>query len=156
MKPYSLGRQTTMRVTRESRKALSRARFFLAKADQCSAEDRLEFEAFLEAAMVFARSALLRLEAKYKKHPRWKPWWSALKANPDVEFFRTERNWIVPEAAPRLGHRGSSRAPARQSGSLGSSTSSRIPAFRLRRSWLRTLIHWRNSSRTRTAGSPEA
>jgi hypothetical protein len=94
-----------MQVTRESREALSRARFFLLKASQCPAEDRLEFEAFFEAAMVFARSALLRLEAKYKKHPKWKAWWDSLKTNPEVEFFRNERNWIVHQAPPRLGQK---------------------------------------------------
>jgi hypothetical protein len=28
-----------------------------------------------------------------------------VKTNPEVEFFRTERNWIVHEAPPRLGQK---------------------------------------------------
>jgi hypothetical protein len=94
-----------MHVTRESREALSRARFFLAKSERCSADDRLEFEAFLEAAILFARAALHRLQAKYRKHPKWKAWWDSLRGNAAIEFFRTERDWILKEASPRIGQR---------------------------------------------------
>jgi hypothetical protein len=94
-----------MHVTRESREALSRSRFFLAKSDECLVDERLEFEAFLEAAVIFARAALHRLRAKYRKHPKWKVWWDSLRGNPAVEFFRTERDWILKEASPRIGQK---------------------------------------------------
>ena len=53
-----------MRLTRESREALSRARFFLEKAKGCASDDRGDFEAYLEAAIVFARAAVHRLQAR--------------------------------------------------------------------------------------------
>ena len=91
-----------MKVTHDSRQALSRARFFLAKASACPAEARVEHEACLEAAIVFARAAVHRVQAKYKGHTGWNAWWDSLRADPAVDFFRTERDWILKEAPPKL------------------------------------------------------
>lgn len=86
-----------------TRHAISRSRFFFGLARDCSGEKRDEFEAFLEAAIVFARTAILRVERQYKKHPDWKPWWDRLLSNTSLEFIREERNWILHEAPPKIG-----------------------------------------------------
>lgn len=110
----------TIRLTHESRSAVSRARFFLDKAKACPVEARVDFEAFLEAAIVFARAAVHRLKSEHKGHAKWKVWWDGLRGNPAVEFFRAERNWILKEAPPKLG--GKIFAP-----SVGSATPSNSP-----------------------------
>lgn len=92
-----------MQVTHDSRSALSRARFFLEKADASPAESRVEFEACLEAAIVFARAAVHRFQSMHEKHPQWKDWWDGLSSNPAVNFFRVERDWILKEAPPKVG-----------------------------------------------------
>ncbi|HEY9444772.1 MAG TPA: hypothetical protein VIQ25_16185 [Gemmatimonadales bacterium] len=63
------------------------------------------FEAYLEASIVFARAAVHRLKAKHEKHPAWKQWWDSLSGNQAVEFFRTERDWLLKEAPPKVGQR---------------------------------------------------
>jgi hypothetical protein len=85
------------------RHAISRAEFFLSLATGCNIEERDYFEAYLEAAIVFARSALLRLEALYKTHLGWKSWWDSLLTDPDVNFFRHERNCIIHKAPSKIG-----------------------------------------------------
>ena len=77
-----------------ARHPISRARFFLERAVECSVQQCDEHEAYLEAAIVFGRTALLRLEAEYNKHPDWKVWWAGLLSNTSVNFLRNERNWI--------------------------------------------------------------
>jgi hypothetical protein len=49
---------------------ISRAKLFLEKAKACPASARGDFEAYLEAALMFARSAILRIEEKVKKSPK--------------------------------------------------------------------------------------
>jgi hypothetical protein len=97
------GRQR--RVTHESRHALSRARYFLEKARSCPADARVDFEAFLEASIVFARAAVHRLKAKYEGNSGWKTVWASWATEPAVEFFRKERDWILKEAPPRIGQK---------------------------------------------------
>lgn len=65
----------------------------------------MEFEAFLEASIVFARAAVHRFQTKHQKHPAWKQWWDSLKGNPAAEFFRTERNWLLKDAPPKIGQK---------------------------------------------------
>ena len=95
----------TIRLTHESRSAVSRARFFLEKAKACPVGARVDFEAFLEAAIVFARAAVHRLKSQHEGHAQWKAWWDGLRDDPAVEFFRTERDWILKEAPPKLGQK---------------------------------------------------
>jgi len=64
----SVGRHIDM-TTAHERTAIARAEFFLALAEQCRPEERTEFEAFLEAAIVFARAALHRLKNEFETHP---------------------------------------------------------------------------------------
>ena len=85
------------------RHAISRARFFLDLAKQCPIEKRDEFEAYLEATIVFARAALHRLQSEHKRQSNWEPWWKGLLSNPAVEFFRDERNWILKDGPPKIG-----------------------------------------------------
>src|SRR5215467_9555779 len=80
------------------RHPLSRAGLFLNKAAACPVEHRDDCEAFLEAAIVFARAALHRFQAEYKKHPAWKRWWQSLKSDPAIQFFRVERDQILKVA----------------------------------------------------------
>lgn len=95
-----------MTVTHASRTAAARARLFVQLAADCHADKRVEFEAFVEASIVFARAALHRLQTRHRRHPQWQSWWSALATNPSVEFFRKQRDWVLKEAPPRIGQRG--------------------------------------------------
>lgn len=85
------------------RHAISRARFFLYLAKRCSVDERDEFEAYLEASIIFGRAALHRLQSQYKHRSNWKPWWDGLLSNPAVGFFRDERNWILKKGPPKVG-----------------------------------------------------
>lgn len=98
-------RRDEMQVTHQSRSALARSQLFLQLAEECSADKRVEFEAFLEAAIVFARAALHRLQAQHEGHSMWKTWWKSLRGNPAVDFFRTERDHLLKEAPPKIGQR---------------------------------------------------
>jgi thioesterase domain-containing protein len=89
--------------TAHERTAIARAEFFLALAEQCTPEQRTEFEAFLEAAIVFARAALHRLKSEFESHSSWKAWFAQLKGNPSVEFFREHRDFLLKEASPKVG-----------------------------------------------------
>ena len=71
----------------------------------CPVDARVDFEAFLEAAIVFARAAVHRLKSQYERHAQWKDWWGGLRDDPAIKFFRTERNWIVKEDPPKLGQK---------------------------------------------------
>jgi hypothetical protein len=92
-------------VTPKSREALSRAKFFLGKAKACPASARVDFEAYLEAALMFAQSDLFRVEKKIRKTPQGENWWKDLLKNPLAEFIRNERNWIIHHAPSKIGQR---------------------------------------------------
>jgi hypothetical protein len=92
-------------VTHDSRSALSRANFFLAKAVAAKADERVEFEAFVEAAIIFGRTAVHRFKTKYESHPKWKAWWKSIPDDPHVVFFRSQRDMILKEAPPKIGQR---------------------------------------------------
>ncbi|RJP71315.1 MAG: hypothetical protein C4535_02965 [Comamonadaceae bacterium] len=94
-----------MQVTHKSRSAEARSRLFLEMASECSADRRVEFEAFLEAAIVFGRAALHRFQTRHVRHPQWKQWWDGLRKNPSIEFFRTERDRLLKEASPKIGQK---------------------------------------------------
>lgn len=85
------------------RHAISRARFFLDLAKRCSVEERDEFEAYLEASIIFGRTAIHRLQSEYEHHSNWKPWCDRLRSDPAVQFFRNERNWILKQGPPKVG-----------------------------------------------------
>jgi hypothetical protein len=93
------------KLSADSRSALSRARLFLEKAQACSVDDRVDFEAYIEAAIIFARSALHRFKTKHEKDSGFQGWWKSLRGNPAVEFFRAERDFVLKEAAPKIGQK---------------------------------------------------
>jgi hypothetical protein len=96
---------TMTEVTFESRDALPRARFFLTLAEKCPGEDRVEFESFLEAAIVFGRTALHRFKTKHEAHPAWKRWWESLAGDVAVRFVREHRDWILKEGPTKVGQK---------------------------------------------------
>lgn len=85
------------------RDAIDRADFFLDLSRKCSGDERNEFEAFMEASIIFARAALHRLKTKYENHTDWKPWWENLLNNQTVNFFRNERDHILKVGPPKVG-----------------------------------------------------
>lgn len=88
---------------RPKRHAISRAQMFLALADKCSIQERDICEAFIEAAIVFGRTAIHRLQSRFKGHPNWKPWFESLLAEPSVMFFRRQRDHILKDGPPKIG-----------------------------------------------------
>ena len=48
---------------------------------------REEFEAFVEAAIIFGRAAVHRFKTKHERHPAWKAWWDSLLNDPTMTFF---------------------------------------------------------------------
>lgn len=87
----------------DDRHAISRSRFFLAKARECKASQRADFEAYFEASIIFARAAIHRTKNKYGKHPNWEAWWRGLFSYPSIVFFMDERNQILKEGPPKIG-----------------------------------------------------
>lgn len=85
------------------RHAISRANFFLNLARVCSESEREKFEAYLEAAIVFSRSSMLRLLKKYEKNKEFKSWFSDLKENESVMFFKKYRDFILKDNPPEIG-----------------------------------------------------
>ena len=108
----------SQQATRESRQALSGAKFFLERAKSCRAEARVDFEAFIEAAIVFARAAIHRMKSRHGHRNGWTEWWDSLRGDPAIEFFRRERDWILKESSARIGQKvylhsvGSKKPPA--------------------------------------------
>jgi len=87
------------------RHAISRAEFFLLLASECSATQRKEFEAFLEAAIIFGRTAIHRIKSEFERNPGWSCWFAGLRSNPSIEFFREHRDVTLKEAPPKVGQR---------------------------------------------------
>jgi hypothetical protein len=94
-----------MKAGADSRHALSRAHFFLEKAKTCPLAARDEYEAFLEASIVFARAAVHRVQRKYRGHPHWSAVWDSWSGEPAIEFFRKERDVILKEGPPKVGQK---------------------------------------------------
>lgn len=85
------------------RTALARAEFFLGLAENCAPEHRKEFEAFLEASIVFARTAIQRMKEKFESESKYKIWLKELSGNVAVEFFRENRDFILKEDSMKIG-----------------------------------------------------
>jgi len=87
------------------RHAISRAQFFLALASKCESADQNEFEAFMEASIVFGRTAIHRLKNDFEHHTKSKNWFDSLKENPSIEFVREQRDFILKEGPSKVGQR---------------------------------------------------
>lgn len=85
------------------RTALARAEFFLDLAENCAPEYRKEYEAFLEASIVFARTAIQRMKEKFESEGKYKVWLKELSGNVAVEFFRENRDFILKENSIKIG-----------------------------------------------------
>src|SRR5260221_145862 len=87
------------------RDALSRARQFLDLADQCSVSEQDQYEMFLEATIVFGRTALHRLKHQHEDHSDWDSWWEGLLRDEAVQFFQIQRNHLLKVGPTRLHQR---------------------------------------------------
>jgi hypothetical protein len=85
------------------RDAIARAELFIDLAKRCSAAERNLHEAYMEAAIVFARTAIHRIKSQYERRPGWKQWWDSLLNNASIVFIRAERDWILKNDAPKVG-----------------------------------------------------
>lgn len=72
-------------------------------ADQCKSSERDAHEAYMEAAIVFCRTAIHRLKTRYERCTGWKSWFESLRNNASVNFIRSERDFILKEAPPKVG-----------------------------------------------------
>jgi hypothetical protein len=98
------------------RDAITRARFFLEQARRCRYSDDMAwqepFEAYMEASLIFGRTAVHRLKASAERRAKGNPslkaevraWWASLADEPAIQFFRRERDFIVHEGPPKVGH----------------------------------------------------
>jgi hypothetical protein len=84
------------------RDAISRARLFISLANECTVTERNKHEAFLEAAIIFGRTAIHRTKTKYEKSRGWHQWWNQLAQNSSVKFLRDERDFILKKASPKV------------------------------------------------------
>ncbi len=89
----------------DSRSALGRARFFMVKAQTAPAAEREAYEAYLDAAIVFARAALNRTHKQFHNRPWFKAVWDSLLNDDAVNFFRLHRNGRLREAPTRVGQK---------------------------------------------------
>ncbi len=102
---------------RSERDAVSRSRFFLRQAGELPynaadiAQRQQQFEACLEASILFGRAAIHRMHTaaskKAKNTPRLKAevkaWWDSIREVPAIQFFREERDFILKEGPPKVG-----------------------------------------------------
>jgi len=65
-------------------------------------DERDEYEMFLEAAIVYGRSSLHRLQSQFKSANGWDAWWGGLREDPSVNFFRRERNFLLKERPTKV------------------------------------------------------
>jgi hypothetical protein len=54
----------------------------------------------MEAAIVFCRAALHRLQIQTSS--RLGAWWAGLRNDPDLDFIRQRRDWIVKQAPEKF------------------------------------------------------
>lgn len=84
-----------------ARKTLRKARFFVSQAELCGLRDQTEFESYLEAAIVFARSITIHIQKAYKHRSGFESWYSrcrsGLESDPLCKFFIDTRNFILKQ-----------------------------------------------------------
>ena len=72
-------------------------------AKTCAVDQRDEYEAFVEAAIVFGRAALHRLQSVFNKHHDWKQWFDEFWKDPSVQFLKGERDYLLKEGPAKVG-----------------------------------------------------
>jgi hypothetical protein len=45
------------------------------------------------------------MKSRHGRRAGWSDWWYSLRGDPAVEFFRTERDWILKESSARVGQK---------------------------------------------------
>ncbi len=82
-------------------RTLERAQFFLEQAESSGLSDRLSFEHFLEAAIVFGRSVTFHLQKEFSVRTGFDEWYAEkqtqMKSDQLFIFFKEKRNYILKE-----------------------------------------------------------
>ena len=83
---------------------LEQSCFFKTHASEAiSAQQRVAFYNFIEAAIVFSRSVTLFLQKEYRHKPGFNNWYSSkqemMKEDPIFEFFLKKRNYVLKEGS---------------------------------------------------------
>lgn len=68
-------------------------------------DQRDEFEAYLEAALIFGRTTIHHLRGRFSNHLGWDQWFDSLRGNEAVEFFRQHRDFALKEGMPHVAQR---------------------------------------------------
>lgn len=104
-----MNKEITKTVTANSRTPLSRAKLFIKMAKNCSLDDCIEFEALIDASIVFARSAIERYgksnNTRHGQDARWQEIWNSWKKDTTIMFFTDNRNLILHEAPLKINQR---------------------------------------------------
>jgi hypothetical protein len=89
----------------ESRDPLNRAHWFLNEAMPLPPDERIRFEIYLDSCIIFARSAMHRMDTRLRKagHSGWLKSFTDPADLTAVEFFRNKRDRLLKEAASRIG-----------------------------------------------------
>ena len=93
-----------MRLDFSEQHPIWKAGFFLQRAEECSADELAAFEAYLQAAIVFGRSAIQWTQRKHedKSNPEWQKWWKSLLKDPSIKFFKDYRDDLLHERPRKL------------------------------------------------------
>jgi len=88
-------------------KTLTRARFFVDQAEKCDTSHREEFEHFVYAAIVFARSITNYIQKEYKHSAGFDVWYSQkreeMRSDPLLKFFYKARTSILKKRLLGIG-----------------------------------------------------
>jgi len=85
-----------------ARHGISRARLFIQLADECVVADNDMHKAFIDAVIVFRRTAMNRLQIRCKGCDIWNDWYDPLLENPSVLFIKSERDFVIHEVPSKV------------------------------------------------------
>jgi hypothetical protein len=90
----------------EAQDYLDKAHFFIERARDFEARDRIQFRYHFETAIVWARSVTFVLQKQYSKVPGFTDWYvveqGVLNSNPLAQFFKGKRNIVLKEKGVHL------------------------------------------------------
>jgi hypothetical protein len=91
-----------------ARQALDKARFFTEQATASGAVGRPEYQQFLEAAIIFARTVTFHIQKEFGSHPSFPAWYDQwrkrLASDPRASFFLEARNYALKQGPLLLRH----------------------------------------------------